>query len=282
MSSYHSSFSYLGKNSASEFNLIITHFSDNTDSGEHETGLSTESIYTPSADGVSRHLYGTKYTGAEPVRITVIKRDGSDWTVEDNRLALKWLTGAKTDSWLDLYVGNETKYRMLGHVQNVLQYKLDARIVGLTIIFESASPFAFSTLQTVSKYVQGQSTFEIDNPSDDNYTFVKMKTTFANTSGKTLAIINNTLGEVTQISGLVANEMVTLDNNQFITSDKRTRIFGTDFNFVFPRLKPGVNSFTVAGTGAITFYYSYFIKIGDMAVEINDIVNHLCDGYNNI
>lgn len=132
MSSYHSSFSYLEKNSANDFHWIISHF--DADSGESETGLSTESIYTASPDGTSRNLYGTKYSGPEPVRITVIKQDGSDWTVNDNRTALKWLTGAKSDSWLDLYIEDEVKYRMLGHVQNVLQYKMDARIIGLSLI----------------------------------------------------------------------------------------------------------------------------------------------------
>lgn len=275
MSSYHSSFSYLEKNSASDFNWIISHF--DADSGESETGLSTESIYTASADGTSRSLYGTKYSGPEPVRITVIKQDGSDWTIADNRLALKWLTGAKSDSWLDLYLGDEVKYRMLGHVQNVLQYKMDARIIGLVIVFESASPFAFSNLQTVSQSISGEGTFSIDNPSDDNYTFVKMKTTYENTGGSAVTITNTTINEKTQINNLVINEVVTLNNNQSITSDKPARIFGSDFNFNFPRLAPGLNEFTVVGTGNITFEYSYFIKIGDMATEINAVSDPICN-----
>lgn len=282
MSSYHSSFAYLGKNSASDFHWIISHFADSADSGESETGLSTESIYTASADGTSRNLYGTKYSGAEPVRITVIKQDGSDWTIGDNRLALKWLTGAKSDSWLDLYIGDEVRYRMLGHVQNVLQYKVDARIVGLIIVFESASPFAFSSLQTVTQVISGEGTFSIDNPSDDNYTFVKMKTTYKNTGGDSVTITNTTFNEATQINNLAINEVVTLNNNQTITSDKPTRIFGNDFNFIFPRLAPGLNEFIVVGTGDITFEYSYFIKIGDMATDINAVSDKICDDFGNI
>lgn len=280
MSSYHSSFSYLGKNSASDFHWIISHF--DADNGESETGLSTESIYTASADGTSRNLYGTKYSETEPVRITVIKQGGGDWTIGDNRLALKWLTGAKSDSWLDLYIGDEVRYRLLGHVKNVLQYKMDARIVGLVIVFESASPFAFSNLQTVSKSISGTGTINIDNPSDDNYTFVKMKTTYKNTGGDAITINNTTTGEITQIKNLAINEVVTLNNNQSITSDKSTRIFGNDFNFNFPRLAPGQNKFTITGTGDITFEYSYFIKIGDMATEINAVSDRICDDFGNI
>ena len=280
MSSYHSSFSYLGKNSASDFHWIISHF--DADNGESETGLSTESIYTASADGTSRNLYGTKYSGAEPVRITVIKQGGGDWTIGDNRLALKWLTGAKSDSWLDLYIGDEVRYRLLGHVQNVLQYKMDAKIVGLIIVFESASPFAFSNLQKVTQTISGEGSFSVDNPSDDNYTFVKMKTTYENTGGDAVTIDNTTTGEVTQINNLVINEVVTLNNNQSITSDKSSRIFGNDFNFNFPRLAPGLNEFSVTGTGNLTFEYSYFIKIGDMATEINAVSDRICDDFGNI
>lgn len=280
MSSYHSSFTHLGKNSASDFHWIISHF--DADSGESETGLSTESIYTASADGTSRNLYGTKYSGPEPVRITVIKQDGSDWTIGDNRLALKWLTGAKSDSWLDLYIGDEVRYRMLGHVQNVLQYKMDARIVGLVIVFESASPFAFSNLQTVTKSISGEGAFSIENPSDDNYTFVKMKTTYENTGGDSVTIANTTINEKTQINNLAINEVVTLNNNQSITSDKTSRIFGNDFNFCFPKLAPGLNEFTVTGTGNLIFEYSYFIKIGDMATEINAVSDRICDDFGNI
>lgn len=280
MSSYNSSFSYLGKNSATDFKWIISHF--DADSGESETGLSTESIYTASADGTSRNLYGTKYSGPEPVRITVIKQGGGDWTIGDNRQALKWLTGAKSDSWLDLYIGDEVRYRMLGHVQNVLQYKMDARIVGLVIVFESASPFAFSSPQIVSKYINGEDTFDVDNPSDDNYTFVKMKTSYANSKGTSVTIVNETTDEITQISNLVANEMVTLNSNQSIISDKPGRVFGNNFNFIFPRLAPGTNKFTVIGTGNITFEYSYFIKIGDMATDINAVSDRICDDFGNI
>ena len=282
MSSYHSSFSYLGKNSATDFNWIISHFDDGVDKGESETGLATESIYTASPDGTTRNLYGTKYSNPEPVRITVIKPDGTDWTIGDNRLALKWLTGAKSDSWLDLYIGDDPKYRMLGHVQNVLQYKMDARIVGLVIVFESASPFAFSSLQTVEYSISGEKTFSVDNPSDDNYTFVNMKTTYTNTSGSAVIIKNTTTNDTTQINNLAKNETVTLNNNQSITSDKSARIFGNDFNFCFPRLAPGTNKFTVTGTGKITFEYSYFIKIGDMATELNAVSDPICDDFGNI
>ena len=282
MSSYHSSFTYLGKNSTNDFKWIISHFE--ADVGTSDTGLSTESIYTTSADGTYRNLYGTKYAGAEPIHITVIKQDGSDFSIDDNRKALKWLTGAKTDSWLDLYVGEEIKYRMRGHVQNVLQYKMDARIVGLTIIFESASPFAFSSVKSISKTVSSTgTTIKIQNDTDDIYNYTRMKTVYTNGSSKgSLVITNTTTGDETTVSNIAAKEIITLDTNDMATSDKKTRILGSDFNYVFPRLAPGENSLTVKGNGSIEFYYYYCIKIGDMAIDLNAVSDPICDESNNI
>lgn len=280
MSSYHSSFIYLNQNSR-DYGWIISHF--DADSGESETGLSTESIYTASYDGTSRNLYGTKYTGAEPIRITVIKQDGSDFSIKDNRRALKWLTGAKTDSWLDLYIGDEMKCRVRGHVQNVLQYKMDARIVGLTIVFESASPFAFSSPQVISQSVSGEKKITIANDTDDVYNYTPMKTTYTNGGNKeNVVITNETTGDETKIYNVAANEVITLDTNQMITSDKDVRIFGTDFNFIFPRLAAGVNTLTVNGNGNIKFEYYYCIKIGDMAIDLNAVSDPICDEFDHI
>jgi hypothetical protein len=278
MSSYHSSFTYLNKNSKSDFSWNIVHFSDGADQGEKETGLATESIYTASHDGTRRNLYGTKYSGAEPVRITVVKSNGSDFSIEDNRKALKWLTGAKTDSWLDLYIGDEMKYRMHGHVQNVLQYKMDARIVALVVVFELASPWAFSSLQVVGQAVNGSASIQIDCPSDDLYTYVNTKTTYENTGGSALTIKNNTTGEITQVDNLVQNEIVILDNNMFIISDKPNKIFGNSFNFVWPRFISGINDIAIEGNGNITFEYYYPIKIGDCAIDVNERADDCYDG----
>ena len=192
MSSYHTSFKYLGVSSLAK-NLVITHF--DADQGESETGLSVESVYSQASDGTHRNLYGTKYAEPEPIRITVIKQDGTDLTISENRDILKWLTGSKTDTWMEMYIGDEMRYRLLGHVQNVLQYKMDARIVGLTILFESAAPWAFSALQTVTQDAIYQTrSITISCPSDDLYTFVPMKTTFTNATDNlngSLIITNN-------------------------------------------------------------------------------------------
>ena len=277
MSSYHSSFSYLGKSSKKDFNWIVTHFSDNADSGEVDTFLSTSAVYSDSYDGTRQAFYGAKYDTVATPQITVIKQDGTDFGIDDNRKALRWLTGSKQPTWMDFYIGDEIKYRLLGRVKSVSQYKMDARIVGLVLTFESISPYGYSSLQTVSKNIDGNSIITIPCESDDLHSYVYMNTIYENTSGNLLKITNSTTGDITEVSGLAQNEIITISDNMLITSDKPSKTFGNTFNFVFPRLVAGDNELIIDGVGNITFQYIFPVKLGDIAIDLNAVSDPICD-----
>lgn len=282
MSSYHSSFSYLEKNSKDDFGWIVCHFADAADSGEMDSYLSQDQVYTDSYNGTKRTLYGTKYNTVANVKITVVKQDGSEFSLLDCRNAYKWLTGNPEANWMDLYVGDEVKYRILCTIQDVKPYKMDARTIGLNIYCESLSPWAYSPTQVVSQSILGEETLEINNQSDDLYTYVYMKTKYENSAGDNLIIENTTIGEKTEVNNLAVNEIVTLDSNQLIISDKPSRIFGNDFNFIWPKLKAGINNFKISGYGTITFEYLFPIKMGDCATDINAVSDPICDEEGNI
>lgn len=284
MSSYHTSFTYLGKNSKDDFGLVVAHFSDQSDSGEVDTYLSTDAIYTDSYDGTRQKFYGAKYNAVATPQITLIKSDGTDFGITDNRQVLRWLTGSRQSTWMDFYMWDDDKprYRMLGRVSNVSQYKMDARIIGLIVTFESVSPYAYSDLQTVTETISGSKTIDITNNSDDVHSYVYMNVEYANNSGDSLQINNNTTGDETKITNLVVNEKINISDNMMITSDKTEKTFGTSFNFVFPRLAAGKNTLILKGNGSITFQYIEPIKIGDMAININSIGDPICDDLGNI
>lgn len=280
MSVYHNSFTYLGVNSLKDKNWIVTHF--DPDNGETDSYLEKDQIYSDSYDGTKRILYGTKYSSVANPVITVIKQDGTLFSLEEIRAAYKWLTGNKSSSWLDLYVDDEVTYRLLTTIQNVKPYKQDARTIGLNIYCESLSPWGYSPVQTISQSIIGEETITINNLSDDLYSYTPVNIKFENTSGDALQIVNNTLNETTKINNVKLNEIITLNDNMTITSDDTTRIFGNDFNFVFPRLKSGLNELTITGTGIITIEYIYCIKMGDMAININSLSAPICDDEGNI
>lgn len=277
MASYHSSFTYLGTNSA-EQGLMIATF--NPDNGEVDSFVSMDSIYTDNYDGTKRINYGARYNSVAVISIPLIKSNGGDFSVTDVRKILRWLSGARTDSWLDLYVNDAIEYSFLGKVTNVKQYKFDARVIGLIVEFTSASPWAYSPklIYSFNAFPEGTE-FAITNLTDDLYTYIYPKIVYTNLySDGSLSLCNKSINnEVTIINNLVANEVITLDSNQFIFSDNAYRIFGNDFNFVFPRLAPGDNVFVATGSGTVQLSYRYPIKIGDCTSLVSVIGDCVCE-----
>lgn len=321
MSSYYPSFNYMGLNSLTDKKLIVTHFE--VDQGRHETFLGMDCIYTDNAYGTRRHDYGAKYNSVAVVNITVIKSNGRDFTVSEVRDFLRWTTGARSNSYLDLVDGGQIKYSFLGRVTNAYQQKLDARTIGLAIEFTSVSPWAYSPEQFIScsfgqglttdddgtlikigqnlsvddsgllnnginalfditedgvVYIDNSVTLQIDNKTDDLYSYVNLETKFTNVDSDHVIIKNETLFQesdgvegLTEITGMVKGEVIKLTSEQFIISDLPEKIFGDSFNFIWPKLLPGVNNIVVSGTGQgfLEFVYRYPIKIGDCAIDID-------------
>ena len=335
MASYHSSFTYNGLNSAKDMGLIIAAFASDTDNGLTDTFLSMDISSDDYYDGTKRYTYNSRYNTQATVTITVVKNNGKDFSLQQVRSCLKGLTGAKTDSWLDMYNGDEIKYSFLGRVTNVQNYKLDARIVGLIITFTSVSPWAYSAPQVFDcsiyqliditeegvllkggdnavplgtdsegvlsvSYLDNNNYFNItddgvvyidnsyrtviDNRSDDLYTYIYLDIDYINESSSFVSIRNITLGEETKVTSIRTNESISISAKQFIISDVPNKIFGDTFNFVWPRLQPGLNDFIVEGDGrgSAKFTYRYPMKVGDCAMDITIEGGMDCSGCDEI
>lgn len=341
MASYYPSFTYMGINSLKDKHLRVVAF--DADSGEHDTFLGMDPIYTEKYDGTRRIDYGAKFNSVAVIKISVIKLNKTDFTVAEVRDFLKWTTGVRQTSYLDLMSGDMVRFSFLGRVTNAYQQKIDSRTIGLTIEFTSISPWAYSPIQYIGYpsfqvlsvdddgtqynsidknnlvvddngilydsvdvnrlkvdsqgvlynngmaraigdeviYINTSPTIQIHNGTDDLYTPVYLNTIFTNDTSTKLSIKNMTLGEETIITNISKNEEITLNENQFILSDKGdSKIFGNTFNFVWPRLGPGTNTFKITGdgNGSIKFSYRYPIKIGDCAIDMSDLID-MCGDY---
>lgn len=288
MSSYYPSFNLFGKNSYDDYDLIVAHFDG--DSGEIDTYLGMDPIYTDNAYGTKRIDYGAKFNSVITARISLIKHSGEDFTVSEVREFLKWTTGSRKNSYLELCEWDDktntwsAKFRLLGRTTAAYQQKLDARTVGLIIEFTTVSPFAFSSVQTISEEIDGEKTILIENQTDDLDTPIYLNVRFESSSAGELIIRNETIIEsidellknsleatdrlCTKVTGLVSGEVVTLDSNLIITSNHPAKTtFGNSFNFVYPQLTAGANMLTVKGNGNITIDYVYYIKLGDMTID---------------
>ena len=299
MSSYYPSFNLFEKNSYDDYGLVVTHFE--ADDGESDTFLGMDPIYSDRPDGTRRIDYGAKFNSVIVSKISVIKSDGTDFSVLEVRNFLKWTTGSRKNSFLELCEWDEAtsawspKFRLLGRTTAAYQQKLDARTVGLIIEFTTVSPFAFSPVQTISREISGSETFIIENETDDIDTPIYLNVRFENSKSGDLIIRNETIIEridedlknsleatkrlYTKVTGLVDNEIITLDSNLIITSDQPAKTtFGNTFNFVYPQLTAGTNRLTVEGNGTITMDYVYCMKIGDHPLDVDtSSANATCD-----
>jgi hypothetical protein len=151
MSSYYPSFSYTapnGKkyNSLKDKNLLVAYF-ESGDSGEMSTFLGMEPVYTDNTYGTRRIDYGAKYNDVAVIRISVLKASGGDFTVAEVRDFLRWTTGSRKTSYLDLMDGDIVRASFLGRITAVYQQKLDARTIGFVIEHTSVSPYAYSPIR---------------------------------------------------------------------------------------------------------------------------------------
>lgn len=334
MSSYYPSFNYIAPNgvvynSYKDKKLIVTHF-ESGDDGEMDTFLGMEPVYADNTYGTRRFDYGAKYVDVAVIRISVMKANGKDFTVAEVRDFLRWTTGSRKTSYLDLVDGEEVIVSFLGRITKVYQQKLDARTIGFVIEHTSVSPYAYSPIQYATCYfgedlaidVDGivykknkdlivddgivindrellfnitndgvvclgySVNMKIDNDTDDLSDYIYMDVEFRNVSSDHLIIKNQTLyaksrheDGMTQINDIGNHEKITLSSGQFITSSNG-RAFGNSFNFVWPKLLPGVNEFVISsnGDGMVNFSYRYPIKIGDCAMDLDVYGECLCDG----
>lgn len=150
--------------SSQDFDLI-TSLSFDADDGEAETYLTREAVASESYRGDFKRVHNYKYQDVLAPQITFIKEGFKEFSIEEYRKVLKWLTSKDTASFLTVYHDDSEviSYEILGGFTEINLYKLsNGRVAGIVAIFESVSSFAFSPLHTITK--------NVSNPSDNKIT----------------------------------------------------------------------------------------------------------------
>lgn len=151
---------------------LITCLSFESDDGEVSSFLTREAVASESYRGEFKRIHQMKYTETFTPKFTFIKEDFGDFTTEEIRKVLRWLTGGTNASFLTVYKDdtNVVHFEILGAFSNVSLYKSgNGRCVGFVAEFTSAHPYAWSSLQTISQDVSNptSNTFTLDIDSDE-------------------------------------------------------------------------------------------------------------------
>lgn len=161
--------------SSKDFDLLCDLAFDG-DSGETSTYLSREAIASENYKGDFKRVHNYKYDDVFTPQITFIKEDFGDFSLDEQRKVLRWLTSKSTPSFLTVYYDDSEviTYEILGGFTEIETYKLgNGRTVGIIATFESISPYVFSALKTITKDVSNPPDVP-DESSDIKYNEIKI------------------------------------------------------------------------------------------------------------
>lgn len=163
------------KVSSDELNILdlIMCVSFDSDNGEIGSFLNREAVASETHDGRYKRVARYKYNESFSPKFTFIKKDFGDFTSEEIRQVLKWLTSRDTTSLIDVYYDDSEviSWSAIGGWTEINTYKFaNNRTVGITAIFESVTPYALSDIkvinQTITSAIDNKITINID--TDDN------------------------------------------------------------------------------------------------------------------
>ena len=160
---------------SNELNMpdLIMDCAFDSDNSEVSTFLTRESVASESYDGRNRRISSFKYAENFAPKFTFLKKGFGDFTQEEVRALLKYLTSKDATGVLEAYDddSNVISWASIGNFSEIQLYKIaNKRVVGVTAVWDSISPFCLSDLYTVTKKISSTTdnkiTINID--TDDN------------------------------------------------------------------------------------------------------------------
>lgn len=255
------------------FDLILDCSIGDSDKGTMSTYLTREGVASETYDGRRKNVSNLKYTEVFSPKITILKKGFKDFTIEENRQILKWLTSSNNVTYFDFYddIYSEAPiFCVLGFVSTIETYKIaNKRTIGYIVTIESVSPCAYSPINTYQRTITEPTTFTVTCDNDDTaYVYPRVTVKHNDTS---VEIKNSTTNTITAVRNSIAGETVTIDGaNKLIYSSRTNRTFGTNFGtddihnqWVWLPLADGENTITVIGNCDLTLEWREVRKIGE-------------------
>jgi hypothetical protein len=236
--------------SSEEFDVTL-HLTFEGDSGASDSFLNRETVSTVSYDGSRKYIHSAKFTDSAMPKFTLIKKNFSDFTFEENRRILSWLTSSSRPLWLEIYKddSNVISYRYFCIPTNIELYKLgNSRVIGYQFEIDSSAPYAYSrlfkypedpdNLEEIADYLQvsGENTFTITCGTDEYNKLVYPRVTVNFNSEKVYIPIDRdpTINQYKMMSNIIYHNTNT--NKYYVNipnynyKGEIMGIFGADIN----------------------------------------------------
>lgn len=132
---------------------IILDVAFDLDNGAISSYLNRSAVASESHDGRYKNTIRYKYDELFSPRFTMVKKDFSDFTQEEVRKVLKYLTNTDKPALLEVYydgASNVVDWACIGGFTSIETYKIaNNRTVGIVAQFEAITPYAMSDLYNV-------------------------------------------------------------------------------------------------------------------------------------
>lgn len=244
-------FTYDGK-STDDFDVFVASF-ETVD--ELTSGLTREVIRSEfnTVNSITNHI-GVKYS--EPITFTraLVKKDESEFTLDEIRAVAKWLTSPKVpmDMLVTASCNNNGKTYLYKGLFTDIQYKIANGIAGIIFTFTNNSPFLYEVKEEV-KTLTGHTTWYYECSSDEayDYCYPKLEITYKGTSEETKMYFNNVTDKNSFTINLKKDNTVVIDCKNQIIKDNSGAISITDLinennQIYWLRLVDGTNRFDIA------------------------------------
>lgn len=144
-----------------------------SDNGETGTYLNREAVASETYDGRYKRVHSYKYGESFSPKFTFMKKDFGNFTIDEVRKVIKWLTSTDTTGLLDVYYDDSEviTWSAIGGWTEISSYKFaNNRTVGIVATFEAITPYAMSDLYTVTKTITSDADNKIiiNIDTDDN------------------------------------------------------------------------------------------------------------------
>ena len=268
--------------SSNELNMpdLITDCAFESENSEVSTFLTREAVTTESYDGRNRKVSMFKYSEVFEPKFTFLKKGFGDFTQEEVRALLKYLTQTDTTGLLEIFYddSNVVSWCVAGNFSEINLYKIaNSRTVGVTATFSSCTPYTMSDLYTVTKIINSPTnnkiTINID--TDDNKP-VYPRITIAQ-KGSVVRIPSETT--LTYLSDMVENTAYFNGTTYYWKTE-----YGADPTYFHSsKTNPGLTTTSVKLTNTHTDFFNQSTVLDSTIIKNNSITEIITlDGANKI
>lgn len=262
------SFTFNGKNSWDDFNLIIVDFDSSSGFEEPDTVQKLELTTERMGNNPKNVLINVKYENSLSFKIGICKshckNDDIEFTQTEVRNIHKWLI---SDEYLKLTIDSPKFEGVFFNAIpiNITPEIINDKIVGFVIEWQCDSPFGYETITNTYTIENNEMTILFDNTTDDllNSGIIRPQITVKKSGTGEWYINNKTTNRIMKFTQILNDETLHMDcENYVLVSDVKNHNLYNYFNRVWVEFISGINEIEIFGNGIITISCDFPRKVG--------------------